>query len=331
MKHLVVGAGATLAEATAQGVDRAAWPPVIRDFARKTWADYSPSPMLDFYLQTIGLFEPRADLRELFFELEAAGQTDIEQFMEFVWHHRGVELEVGSPLPPGYISGLRVSLEGADPAPDDYWENLLYHGVGRPLADAQMTCFYENGVGFRPLTATQAVARRFGPGDFVLNLNYDTVFEIGLSQVGQTFAYAPDQAGPTDLVVCKPHGSLNLVSNDEGFMFGAPDLVYFLPPPGFRSFSGLVPPRLNKHYVQHPIAEAILEGAASRRPHSLALWGVGLTDSDSDLLDLYRGWADHASLVEVINPDLSVAAKARRLFPCPVREFARLEDWLAIT
>ena len=192
-----------------------------------------------------------------------------------------------------------------------------------------MNCFYENGIGFRPLTATQSVARRLGAGDFVLNLNYDTVFEVGLSQVGHTFTYAPNRAGPDDLIVCKPHGSLNLVSNAEGFMFGEPDLVYFLPPPGFRSFSGLVPPRLNKHYAQHPIAEAILAGAASRRPDSLALWGVGITESDSDLLELYRGWAAGASVVEVINPDPSVAEKARRMFSCPVREFVQLEDWLA--
>lgn len=329
MKHLVVGAGATLAEAIEQGVERTAWPPVIRDFARKTWADYSPSPMLDFYLETLGLLEPRSDLRELFYELEAAGKTDIEQFMEFVWNHRDVALQVGSPLPPGYISGLRIGVAGSDPGPDDYWDNLLYHGIGRPLADAQMNCFYENGIGFRPLTATQSVARRLGAGDFVLNLNYDTVFEVGLSQVGHTFTYAPNRAGPDDLIVCKPHGSLNLVSNAEGFMFGEPDLVYFLPPPGFRSFSGLVPPRLNKHYAQHPIAEAILAGAASRRPDSLALWGVGITESDSDLLELYRGWAAGASVVEVINPDPSVAEKARRMFSCPVREFVQLEDWLA--
>jgi hypothetical protein len=329
MKHLVVGAGATLAEAIEQKAPRELWPPVIRDFARKTWADYAPSPMLDHYLKTKGLYEPRDDLRELFYELEAAEKTDIERYMAFAWTHRDVELAVGAPMPAGYISGLRISHGDATPQPNGHWENLLYHGIGRPLADAQMNCFYEHGRGFRSLTTTQQVARRFGPGDFVLNLNYDTVFEIGLGQLGRAFAYAPNRAAPGDLIVCKPHGSLNMVSNDHGFMFGDPTLVYFIPPPGFLSFSGLVPPRLGKHYAEHPIAEAILAGAAARRPKSLTFWGIGLTDSDTDLLDLYQGWASSAAVIEVINPAPEVACKARTLFTPPVVSFRSVEEWLA--
>jgi len=328
MKHLIVGAGATLAEAIALGVPPEAWPPVIRDFARKTWADYSPSPVLDAFLKSVGLWEPREDTRVLFFELEAAGKTDIERYMAFAWRRRDAVFDPGPDLPPGFVSGLRVTHAGAPPdPPGGHWEDLLYHGIGRPLADAQMTCFYQDAVGFRPLELSQRVARRFGAGDFILNLNYDTVFEIALQQLGRPFSYAPSRPNAGDLIVCKPHGSLNLVSNARGFKFGQPDLVYFLPPPGFQSFSGLVPPRLEKRYDQHPIAGAILTGAAERRPTGLTFWGIGLTESDHDLLSLYRAWASQARFVDVINPDPAVAATAKDLFPCPVRAYATLDAW----
>jgi hypothetical protein len=46
-------------------------------------------------------------------------------------------------------------------------------------------------------------------------------------------------------------------------------------------------PRLNKTYDQHPIAKVILDAACNRHPRHIAMWGVGLTDSDADLIDLY--------------------------------------------
>ena len=42
MKHLIIGAGATLAEALSMGISREQCPPLIRDFARKTWLNYAP-------------------------------------------------------------------------------------------------------------------------------------------------------------------------------------------------------------------------------------------------------------------------------------------------
>jgi hypothetical protein len=164
-----------------------------------------------------------------------------------------------------------------------------------------------------------------------MNLNYDTVFEIGLRQIGHPFSYAPNRPSDRDLIVCKPHGSLNLVSDGHGGAFGEPDLVYFLPPAGLQRFAGLVPPRLDKRYDQHPIAKAILAGAVDRRPTTLTFWGIGLTESDGDLLSLYRGWASAAHSVEVINPDPEVAANARTLFSCPVRAYANLDTWDAAT
>ena len=49
MKHLIVGAGATFAEALALGNPTEKCPPLIRDFARKTWENYTPHPYLEEY------------------------------------------------------------------------------------------------------------------------------------------------------------------------------------------------------------------------------------------------------------------------------------------
>jgi hypothetical protein len=98
-------------------------------------------------------------------------------------------------------------------------------------------------------------------------------------------------------------------------------------PPGYRSYSGLIPPRLNKQYAQHPIAHMILGPAKDRRPQTILMWGVGFTESDVDLVSLYTRWAKHADVIEVINPDPKVAAKARILFACEVRNFADVAEW----
>ena len=46
MRHLIIGAGATRAEALHQGCPPEYLPPLIRDFARKTWMNYAPHPSL---------------------------------------------------------------------------------------------------------------------------------------------------------------------------------------------------------------------------------------------------------------------------------------------
>jgi hypothetical protein len=127
--------------------------------------------------------------------------------------------------------------------------------------------------------------------------------------------------------VCKPHGSLNMVVNDTCFTFGQPEWLGIPQPSGYRSYSGLIPPRLNKQYAQHPIAHMILSPAKDRRPQTILMWGVGFTESDVDLVSLYTRWAKHADVIEVINPDPKVAAKARILFACEVRNFADVAEW----
>jgi hypothetical protein len=202
MKHLIVGAGATFAEALALGNPIENCPPLIHDFARKLWDNYTPHPYLEVYLQRIGYPDfDRRDPRILFFELEEKGVTNVEKFIEFVWNNRDAKFPVSEPPPVGYMSGLHIRMSGASYGPERE----------RP---ATFQCFHENGVGFRNLELTKSVATKYGSGDLVLNLNYDTVFEIALNQLVRPFVYAPNQPKEDELVVCKPHGSMNLVTNE---------------------------------------------------------------------------------------------------------------------
>jgi hypothetical protein len=183
MRHLVVGAGATLAEALALGNGPEACPPLIHDFARKTWSNYTPYPILEVYLRQLGYQSLGHDPRELFYELEEKGVTNIERFMEFAWENRNRSMEVGEDLPPGYISGLRITTEGnptVSTASEEggFWDDLLYHGIGNPLSFLISQCFFENGKGWKSLHLSKSVAARLEPDDLIFNLNYDTVFEL---------------------------------------------------------------------------------------------------------------------------------------------------------
>jgi hypothetical protein len=335
MKHLIVGAGATFAEALALGNPIEKCPPLIRDFARKMWDNYTPHPYLEVYLQRIGYPDfDRRDPRILFFELEEKGVTNVEKFIEFVWKNRDARFPVSETPPAGYISGLHIRMSGTSYGPEGerpatFWDDLQYHGIGNALTLYLIQCFHENGVGLRNLELTKSVATKYGSGDLVLNLNYDTVFEIALNQLLRPFVYAPNHPKEDELVVCKPHGSMNLVTSETTFTFGQPEWWGIPEPQGFRSFSGFVPPRLNKKYDQHPIAKLILDAACNRHPRHIAMWGVGLTDSDADLLDLYSAWVRRAGSVDIINPSFEVAEKAEKIFARPVHHFTDVARWNA--
>jgi hypothetical protein len=72
----------------------------------------------------------------------------------------------------------------------------------------------------------------------------------------------------------------------------------------------------------------ILDSLAHFRPDTMTFWGVGLTDSDTDLLDAYRAWASFASTLESINPSSDIASKAQAILQKPVRHCPTIEDWL---
>jgi hypothetical protein len=330
MRHLMVGAGATFGEALALGNEPQACPPLIRDFARKTWSNYSPHPVLEAYLATLGHRNLPPDPRQLFYELEEKGLTNIERFMEFAWENRNRNFQISERPPPGYISGGRILEAGAQPhdlIDSGFRQNLLYHGIGNPLSFYQTQCFFENGIGWKDLRLSKTIAEKLVPGDLVLNLNYDTVFELALGQLGRPFVYSPNDANQDQLLICKPHGSLNMVANDTRFTFGQPEWLGMPQPPGYESYSGIVPPRLNKTFAQHPITRMILGPTCDRRPQTLVIWGVGLTESDEDLLTLYLRWSEHAHLIEIINPSRGVAEKAEKLFNRKVRRFGDVADW----
>jgi hypothetical protein len=118
-----------------------------------------------------------------------------------------------------------------------------------------------------------------------------------------------------------------MVANDTHFKFGQPEWLGMPQPPGFRSYSGLVPPRINKQYAQHPIAEMILAPVLDRQPQTVVMWGVGLTESDEDLIVLFSRWSEYADVLDIINPSSDVAAKARDLFNCKVRHFVTVSAW----
>ena len=335
MKHLIVGAGATLAEAIALGNPPDVCPPLIRDFARKMWSNYTPHPVLEAYLRELGHIDLGHDPRELFFKLEKSGDVNIERFMEFAWASRDNRWQVDTAnLPPGYISGLRIGAAGSasvsvqPDGSDSFWENLLYHGIGSPLSFLTIQCFFENGKGWRNLELSRSVGEELAPGDLILNLNYDTVLELALMQLGRQFVYSPNTPSESQLLVCKPHGSLNMVVNSTSFAFGQPEWLGMPQPPGFRSYSGLIPPRINKSYEQHPIARMILSPALSRSPDLVIMWGVGLANSDIDLLQLYSSWANHSDQLHIVNPSADVAERATELFSCTVRHFRSVEEWV---
>lgn len=77
------------------------------------------------------------------------------------------------------------------------------------------------------------------------------------------------------------------------------------------------------------MARAILDSARHRHPQAFIMWGVGLTESDSDLLALYSSWSRRAGIVQIINPAREVADKAADLLQCKVVHYSSVGDWLA--
>ena len=98
-------------------------------------------------------------------------------------------------------------------------------------------------------------------------------------------------------------------------------------PPGFRSYSGFIPPRLNKSYAEHPASQVILAPVINREPDEIIMWGVGLTESDVELVNIYRRWSQHVKRISIINPHELVAAKAAELLGSRVVWFDSLTTW----
>ena len=193
-----------------------------------------------------------------------------------------------------------------------------------------MTKFYENGGRLRQLRVGQSVGKVLQPGDVVLNLNYDPLFELALQQTAVLFSYTPSLPKGGQISVCKPHGSLNLIVDDTKnyFCFGQPTWLGVPAPKGTASFSGLLPPRYNKSYGQLPVSKRIIEPMLDLHPHTATFWGVGFTSSDVDLVEIYRRWTRSCERVEIINPDGAVALAAEKLLYKKVICYANVGSWL---
>ena len=135
---------------------------------------------------------------------------------------------------------------------------------------------------------------------------------------------------PPRPMTCEIRDALNQLADENSFRFAHPDCIGAVPSSAdnFRSHRAIVPPRFNKKYAQHPIARIIIDGIVNFRPDILTFWGVGLTDSDADLLDVYRKWIASTSLIEVINPDVAVTDRTMGMFKKDIRHYSTLEEWL---
>lgn len=329
-QFLVVGAGATVEECQRSGTHPhdPEWQfPVIANFCSKLFDQTSSalSKATASYLTSLGisfdttLLELKAgdsftseDIRRgpigTFLQLEAhaPAEHNIERLAEHVWQTVG--------------------------ANQSFWSAFIHDGIYLGLF-ARFSEQFGLGAG-RPMVAGCRVASALAPGDVVLNLNYDIAFDLALKQAGHALCYSPDSR-PGAIAVLKPHGSFNLyvdISNGDCF-FEEPDRIagsVGLPNPQggvFFAQEGIVPPRLNKSYRQHPCAEAILATGRPFSPVTVTFWGVGLTDSDVDLLALYREATVGAERVEFINPSPEACGNAGRLLGVRIDHFDSLDSW----
>ncbi|MGO9545857.1 MAG: hypothetical protein ACLPPF_13845 [Rhodomicrobium sp.] len=135
-------------------------------------------------------------------------------------------------------------------------------------------------------------------------MDYEPLFEMGVAQAGLPFCYVPLPSQREEFLVAKPHGSMNMIVEKETFWFSEPNITgsAIVSGENRQIFRGLIPPRFNKSYDQHPIAKSIFDAIRDFTPESVAFWGVGFTSSDVDLLSIYRHWCQQASSVFLIHP-----------------------------
>ena len=172
---LVVGAGATIEEAIRCNAPPELRPPTIDNFAEKMGVGRFYNYWMEDYLRENGI-EPAADPMALFVALtkNSVGRSsstppiNVERLFEYCWLHKDEEFV-------------------------DDWGNLIRHGILNPLSFILSQIFYVNGEGIKQLEAGQLVAGKLAPGDVVLNLNYDTIFEMAVTQAGRKLTFTPNK------------------------------------------------------------------------------------------------------------------------------------------
>jgi len=226
MRATIIGAGASIEIAKQAGVSEKHYPPVIDNFAEKLWGDPEAIGFHNYwvgdYLESLG-FSVGSDPTGDFIKYEKKHRAvNIEKLFEYCWTHKGQKFE------------------------DDY-QNLMYHGIANPLNDLLIRGFCANGNKLNNLIAGQKVSKKLKDGDLVVDLNYDTLFEIAAEQANVEITFIPNKFHGKGLAVAKPHGSLNLLADDKGFVFSQSNCIGALPSrsDNLRNYNSIVPPLLS--------------------------------------------------------------------------------------
>ena len=211
-----------------------------------------------------------------------------------------------------------------------FWEAFVHQSIYYHLT-ALFTQQFGMGPGVE-MKAGRKVVELLSSGDKVINLNYDICFDLALVQTGTQFAYSPDQQ-LGGITVFKPHGSMNLYVNSTSGNF------YFVPPDQisttgavqrdgitYSPLAGLLPPIMEKNYKNHACASFILDSGQPFTADRMILWGVGLTDSDTDLLKIYRDLGGSVKESLFINPSPEAYRRAKQLLNCPLRHVTKLDE-----
>jgi len=311
---LIIGAGATYAEAQELGVTEEQSPPLIKNFISKLWKERFPlslkkNGLLTEYISIIkqknsACYNEAKDISDLFIRLEKEGSINIEKFFAFAWKRRNLY-------------------------PEEY-ENILYNGIFMALTDMIILYILTNkdirekykfidiepgSWPFPPLKLSNIIGNYLNDNDAVLNLNYDTFFEIGLKQIGKDFIYLPfHKPDKNKITIIKPHGSFNFFEEKGGNKAWVSPTLFNQSQPNNNSKNYLtfIPPMLGKNFEQHPLSRAIIEAIPFNYPLNLIFWGVGFTESDVNLINMYKKWANMSRKVSFINPDKKVSSNFKK-------------------
>jgi hypothetical protein len=280
----------------------------MSNFAEMMWKSYLPHLFLYPFLESKGIVVNPAGRESLqqFLDLERSKRANVEEFFEYAWNNQNSF----SDYPTA-------------------WNDLLRFGFLDPITRAMLAQF-KDGAEWRSLQAGSLVSRVLSAGDLVVNLNYDTVFEMAVETAGKSISYLPNFSSD-HVMVAKPHGSVNLLVNErkQTFRFGRPQITGTVVPTSHDSLAGsILPPHLNKHYSQHPFARIILDATLNFWPNELIFWGVGFTQSDLGLNALYVRLATTAEFISVINPCNRTKEAASEITRRATLYFPSLDSWL---
>jgi hypothetical protein len=197
MRLLVIGAGASYAECKAKGLPDELCMPLMKDLSRKLWADFNPTPFLEVFLVEQGHKLDGVDPVALFYDLEQRFPGLIEDFFASAWRRR-------NDFHTQY---------------SNRWDDLMYHGFLRPLNFILMGGLLADNPEQRfPLS--EKVAAQLVPGDLVLSLNYDLIFDVALKNIGRKTVYSPNARPGDGVWVFKPHGSFHIAVDQRNYRFG---------------------------------------------------------------------------------------------------------------